>query len=320
MYPNLQYHLQKKKAREKKAMSQDQTTPKPQEHKTDIHTTTESISEVQEVSNVHTKTNESTPNVSNFQSTGEGDTNVANMSTFTSTLQKSDTSISSEKEGHEPTVLIVPTISDSEPLSEKLSITSEKDSNAVITETIADPAAVGHVHPEYIVKKYLVGLDGSEESSWAFNTAILQMDKSKDMLYLLSISSRKINDEKISKKILVQYAHIAERHKVQNVKLILGLYKDVPQAISQIVNDLKINFLMLGHKRNTNIFQRIVNPSITKHCLSTVECSVTIAQTPVEVISPDIPSVNIHEEDITEMIQKRLTFNDKTYLVDVLME
>jgi hypothetical protein len=310
-------------------MSQDQATPKPQEPKGNIHTT-ESVTQELKMSNVHSETSGSAPKVSNIQSTGEGDTNVAKMSTVTTTEQQSDTNMkkvsnfTTEKEPHEATQLIVPTISENESVLEKmsnLSFTSEKDSNAVITETIADPAAVGHIHPEHIVNKYLVGLDGSEESSWAFNTAIVQMDKSKDVLYLLSVSGRKINEEKISKKILFHYAQIAEKYKVQNVKIILGLYKDVPQAISQITNELQVNFLFLGHKRNSNIFQRIVNPSITKHCLATVECSVTVAQTPVEVTNQENIIIEIvPEENITEMIQKKLTVNNKTYLVDVLME
>jgi len=311
-------------------MSQDQTTTKPQEPKSDLHTTG-SVSQVQEskMSNFHSETSESAPKVSNIQSTGEGDTNVAKMSNFTTTEQQSDTNMkkvsnfTTEKEPHESTQLIVPTISENDSVLEKmpnLSITSEKDSNTVVTGTIADPTA-GHIHSEYIVNKYLVGLDGSEESAWAFNTAIVQMDKSKDVLYLLSISGRKINEEKISKKILLHYAQIAEKYKVQNVKIILGLYKDVPQAISQITNDLQINFLLLGHKRNSNIFQRIVNPSITKHCLATVDCSVTVAQTPVEVTNHENIIVEIvPEENITETIQKKLTVNNKTYLVDVLME
>jgi hypothetical protein len=296
-------------------MSQDKT----QEPKPDIHTTT---AQELKVSNIHSETSRGDsqePKVSNIQSSGE-DTNVAKLSTLTSALQH-DTNVEHTSE-KEPCVLVPmfevgsDTVLDS--LS-NLSITSEKDSNAVITNTIGDSGAIGQ-EPEYIAKKYLVGLDGTEESSWAFNSAVGQMDKSRDILYLLSISGRKINDEKVSKKILLHHALIAERHRVLNIKLILGLYKEVPQAISQIANDLKVNFLLLGHKRNANIFQRIVNPSITKHCLSTVNCSLNVANDPVDLPDQEKYIMGVPEEDITELIQKKLTFNNKNYLVDVLME
>jgi hypothetical protein len=313
-------------------MNQNQATLKPP-HPTEPKSTQPNMSNIssetidresREMSNITTGEERKEGDVSNFQSIGQSDKKEGKVSNFevleqgnrkgnvsNITISGSDMEVYEAKEG------IIPFVREIENMSSFPG--SEKDSSGVISSNVVDPASR---ESDCVVKKYLVGLDGSEESSWAFNAAVVQMDRSKDMLYLLSISGRDINEEKVSKKILLHYAQIAEKHRVLNVKLMLGLYKNVHQAITQIVNDLEINFLFLGHKRNnTNIFQRLVNPSITKHCLATVECSVTITQTPVE--GPDQHQIhveNIPEDAITEMIQKKLTVNDKTYLVDVLME
>jgi len=222
------------------------------------------------------------------------------------------------------------------PLESNPSHSSESSEPVTVIETSHLPAEVEtspeipdttlseNISPfEHTSKRYLVGLNNTEESTWAFNVAVLQMDKQKDELYLLTISPHRISDEKATNKLLVlpRFARIAEKYQVRNVKLIVGHYKDVPEAICKISAEYNINYLFLGHKRNVRFLQRFSSLSTTRFCEENSKSSVTIVKSPTTL--PPLAEEEAEEEPEEEVaveLLKKITYHHSTYMMTVLLE
>jgi len=63
----------------------------------------------------------------------------------------------------------------------------------------------------------MVAMNESEGAVWAFNNAVNNMDKDNDTLILITISSKKLTEERYTRDILLRYARRAERMGVRLV-------------------------------------------------------------------------------------------------------
>jgi len=84
-------------------------------------------------------------------------------------------------------------------------------------DTIADQVENLQTLPSKI-NRYLVALDGSEECEWAFNSTLNRIDKDRDLLFLLTITSKRILEEQ-SSRILLKFAQKAERFRASTLKV-----------------------------------------------------------------------------------------------------
>jgi len=171
------------------------------------------------------------------------------------------------------------------------------------------------------VKRYLVSLDGSEESEWAFNNAMNNIDKERDLLYLLSITTKRINEEQACKKILLKFAQKTEKYNVKNYKMMLAISKDVASTICKEIKELRIDFLYIGHRRNATFLDRLFTSSTTDLCIAEALCSVVVTQSPVTVdIEESIEKEEEPNQEYREEIEKKLYMGEKNYTVQIFME
>jgi len=181
--------------------------------------------------------------------------------------------------------------------------------------------------------KWMVAMSASEGALWAFNFALNNMDKERDMLILITISDKKVLQEHYSQDILLPYARRAERMGVKNLKLWLRMGHAVGDTLCQSVDDAKIDNLVLGHSytEHKGLFKEA---SITKHCSSVAHCSVVIAQKDTRLLGADaLTEAEVRDEvgrkrlaeelgadakeKVTETFEKHLTIGGKTYAVEI---
>lgn len=101
-------------------------------------------------------------------------------------------------------------------------------------------------------RNWMVALDDSIESEWAFWTAVNDMEKEKDTLHLISVTSKKLQEEETSRTILLPFTEKARQAQVRNVCMILGLSKDIGYKLRKAAMEYCIDILVIGHKREVN--------------------------------------------------------------------
>lgn len=63
-------------------------------------------------------------------------------------------------------------------------------------------------------KNWMVAVDESVESEWAFWTAVFDMDRERDSLYLMSVTPDRLSEEDTSRNVLLPLIEKAELAKV----------------------------------------------------------------------------------------------------------
>jgi len=220
---------------------------------------------------------------------------------------------------------------------EAMPVTAKGDSGVAVAATgIAAESGIRilgkplHVLPGREPQKWLLGMDDQEGSEWAFNYVLNTMDKERDALVLLCVSSKKITEEQQSREILLRFALRAERLGVKNLKLWLRLGKDAGPILCQSAKDLGSNTLILGHHQqgSSKVFGR--HHSVTKHCEAHSPCALSIQREKVVLLGgaqlAEIERIEDLEnkllkgsEEIGETLEKHFAVKGKTYVVEVTL-
>jgi len=145
-------------------------------------------------------------------------------------------------------------------------------------------------------QNWLVAVDDSNFSSWAFNYATEYMNKHIDHLYIFNVHDEPsavyggyatpelINslhevEEKRSKKILVHYGH---RAKALGIKytMMKGSSTNAGELICKAVKQYNIHQVVTG-RREMGDFKRFFLGSTSKYILENAECNVIIVKSSV---------------------------------------
>ena len=151
-----------------------------------------------------------------------------------------------------------------------------------------------------VSKKYLVALDPSEMSEWAFNYATYVMDKHVDELHLITIRKedsyvgtygigaayaydvlvKAREEEKLRcKKLLRDYARRAHQVGITTpLKLTLG-GGHIGDIVCGYIREHKVDFLVMG-RRGMGTIQRLFLGSNSKYCVEEADCNIIIMKHP----------------------------------------
>mmetsp|Transcript_23559 Transcript_23559/g.26131 ORF Transcript_23559/g.26131 Transcript_23559/m.26131 type:complete len:235 (+) Transcript_23559:105-809(+) len=144
---------------------------------------------------------------------------------------------------------------------------------------------------------YMVAVDNSLYSQWAFNLAIAQMDVKNDKLFVYTAArDLQIKYEGLSstayeylkehrneetarcKRILRKYFGEAKKEGVTPT-LLMGWSDHIGDALCKTVIEKKIHHLVLG-RRNVDSTTRMFIGSATSFCLENAACNVFVAKRP----------------------------------------
>jgi len=203
-------------------------------------------------------------------------------------------------------------------------------------------------------ERWLVAVDDSVESEWGFNSTINHMDVQNDIIYILSVTWARLSEEEISRKVLVKYGKEAEKYGVINFHLLLGIHREVPQAICVAAKFLRATNLVIGHSPSLSWVNKFLTQSVSKYCYAHSPCAMTAVRSPTNIervltsntFSRRLSIDNLkmekeremeHQEDtarrdrkrrgdvlvvaeLNQMIYKEIVVADSTFLVEVLFD
>lgn len=134
---------------------------------------------------------------------------------------------------------------------------------------------------------YLVALDESDNAKAAFFTAVYQMNRNRDVLYLMTVcekgklrtTSGKAQQDRSkneSKELLRAYERLCRAYSIKHHS-ILGISNSVGQMICLQVIAKNVDFLVMG-RRGLGRFRRFFVGSNSQYCLEKAKCSVIIVK------------------------------------------
>ena len=163
-------------------------------------------------------------------------------------------------------------------------------------------------------RHFLIAIDDSENSGWAFDYATSVMDKKTDVCHLMTvlhdptpvtmspfgdpdyahelmIKARAAEKEK-SKKRLRYFAHLCHQLEFkQPLKMTLGS-GHIGDLICDYVKENKIDFLVMG-RRGLGSVQRLFLGSSSRFCVEEADCNVVIIKQP---FAPEVVHDSTKEE------------------------
>eukprot|EP01125_Pyxidicula_operculata_P011947 TRINITY_DN3911_c0_g1_i1.p1 TRINITY_DN3911_c0_g1~~TRINITY_DN3911_c0_g1_i1.p1 ORF type:complete len:174 (+),score=17.77 TRINITY_DN3911_c0_g1_i1:101-622(+) len=140
-------------------------------------------------------------------------------------------------------------------------------------------------------KTWLVCVDGSNNSDWAFHSAINMMNVKDDLLIILSVAElSKVRDyfgyrddvfakrsEDLHKKILQQYYTIATQLRVEKVKVVLASANYIGEMICETARDYKVDHIVMG-SRGLGTIGQLWYGSTSKYVAEHTTCNITIVR------------------------------------------
>jgi len=143
---------------------------------------------------------------------------------------------------------------------------------------------------------WLVAVDSSEYSQWAFNVAISLLNPQNDTLFVLAVAleeeyllakhhwhllslyrDAQLNTARI---ILKSFHGQAKLHHVANVVLLMGWATHIGEAICATIEEKKIDYLVVG-RRSIGKIKRFIVGSTSKFVVENANCAVIIAKNAV---------------------------------------
>ncbi|KAN0006583.1 hypothetical protein ACTFIU_003297 [Dictyostelium citrinum] len=122
--------------------------------------------------------------------------------------------------------------------------------------------------------KYLVSLDGSEQSHKAFELAE-NLYKPGDHMHIVTITKPKQPLEK-GEELLERYEQLCFQKGIKNERVILKS-QDVGIGLEQAISDYSIDILILG-TRGMNTLKKIFINSVSNYAMNHAACDVIIAK------------------------------------------
>eukprot|EP01112_Ceratiomyxa_fruticulosa_P016910 TRINITY_DN517_c0_g1_i4.p1 TRINITY_DN517_c0_g1~~TRINITY_DN517_c0_g1_i4.p1 ORF type:complete len:194 (-),score=41.30 TRINITY_DN517_c0_g1_i4:280-861(-) len=167
-------------------------------------------------------------------------------------------------------------------------------------------------------RRYMVALDFSLNSDYAFHEVLKLINKETDNLYILAVNEVKIpldvglvavpypSFEDYEPALIAQlakYADLAKAAGVKNYQTILVNGFHAGEAICSTAEDKKVNYLVIG-RRGLSKIKRIVFGSTSSYCLEHAPCSTITIKMPPELESQSLglssSTTPINKKDLSE--------------------
>uniref|UniRef100_A0A7S4USH7 UspA domain-containing protein n=1 Tax=Paramoeba aestuarina TaxID=180227 RepID=A0A7S4USH7_9EUKA len=168
-------------------------------------------------------------------------------------------------------------------------------------------------------KHFLVAIDDSENSGWAFDYTVAVMDRKIDVLHLMTVVhdpapvmtpfgdpdyahemmlKAKAAEKEKCKNRLRYFAHLCHQLEIQQpLRMTLGS-GHIGDIICAYVKENKVNFLVMG-RRGLGTVQRLFLGSSSKFCIEEADCNVIIIKRPyaLEVVHDSTKQEAIDAEE-----------------------
>ena len=165
-------------------------------------------------------------------------------------------------------------------------------------------------------RHYLVAIDASENSGWAFDYATAVMDKKNDVIHLMTViaepgpttfspfgdvahnhevmlKARAAEKEKCKRR-LRYFAHLCHQLEFeQPIKMTLGS-GHIGEIICSYIKEHKIDFLVMG-RRGLGTVKRFFLGSSSRFCIEEADCNIVIVKKP---FAPDV----VHDSSKEDVI------------------
>jgi len=249
-------------------------------------------------------------------------------------IQQLSSAYESQQEEKHPTTSVTETIASTATANLESSLSGDVQQSPVTDELPARTSKEA--------ESWLVAVDGSEESEWAFNNTLNHMNLQLDTLYVLSITWKRMSEEDVCRKVLLKFGRSADKCQVKHCHLLLGIHRDVGDGICHVAKMLNVKTLVLGHRQNAGWLDKTLGTSISKHCFSQSQCTVVVVRHPTQIENSvlsqarqpfsrtfglteeeaerRIPEIPPAEEEVTEILMKQLVVGEKTYQVQIFLD
>ncbi|MDP2436265.1 MAG: universal stress protein [archaeon] len=173
----------------------------------------------------------------------------------------------------------------------------------------------------YPGSKVLVTLDATPAAGWAFQLALLQMDKRHDLLVLMSVvelfdlagyghsavlAMQQDQSEREAKALVRKYGMMAKRAGVAQIKLNITYGPNVGEAIVNHTTKFPVDCLYIGRRPIEGI-KRFFLGSISKHVVEHAACNVVVVKTefgPEEEHGNKAQVVHLEEQERARRIRE----------------
>ncbi|EGC36407.1 hypothetical protein DICPUDRAFT_47156 [Dictyostelium purpureum] len=123
--------------------------------------------------------------------------------------------------------------------------------------------------------KYLISLDGSQQSHKAFELAE-SLYKPGDHIHIVTISKPKESIEK-GEELLEKYEELCQERGMKNERIVLKS-QDVGVGLEQAIRDYNIDILILG-TRGMNTLKKVFINSVSDYAMNNIAaCDVIVAK------------------------------------------
>eukprot|EP01113_Clastostelium_recurvatum_P019028 TRINITY_DN2243_c0_g1_i2.p1 TRINITY_DN2243_c0_g1~~TRINITY_DN2243_c0_g1_i2.p1 ORF type:complete len:193 (+),score=40.32 TRINITY_DN2243_c0_g1_i2:121-699(+) len=166
-------------------------------------------------------------------------------------------------------------------------------------------------------RSYLIALDSSANSSYAFNELLRIINREEDRVYLVAVQETKIIDfddiasgalasgmafgytppanliapvhpsiaeqtiEKRATELLDAYSGMCKSNNVQHYEATLLKSHHIGEAICNMVEEKKVDYLLVG-RRGMSQIKRAFLGSTSRYCLEHASCSVVVVKLPAQ--------------------------------------
>ena len=166
--------------------------------------------------------------------------------------------------------------------------------------------------------RYVVAVDESHYSRWAFNLASAQMNKHTDELVILTVArllssgygyteaihSTQLEEEKRAKRVVRSFGRVAKQIGVEHCRLVLTYGTDVGEAIVNYLEQNPADFLLIG-RCSMGAIKRVFLGSDSKHVIENAPCTVTVVKQafgPEDIHDPKTSVIAAEEAERQERI------------------
>jgi len=182
-------------------------------------------------------------------------------------------------------------------------------------------------------RKFLLAVDHSLNTDFAFNECVRLMDKENDQLFLVGVAEQPtfmpvsalgtmmvIKAEREveirTRELLSKYVAYCRSVGVKNHHTILGRGTHVGEVICKAVEKKNVDYLVVG-RRGMSKIKRLFIGSTSKYCLEHATCSVIVVKMPPEMekdhlagvpVSTAIPATTHTGEKLEPILEEKMEY------------